>query len=538
MTGFRFQIPPGWPPAPPGWVPPEGWQPPLDWPPAPPGWQFWVLEDQPSADPAPDPSDSVSTEQPAEAVATQSTGEQEFHQEPEEPAGEADADELDDLPSEENYSPDLEEAAPEALDAESQMDASDPDEEHPEAEPETGQATQQEAPPAVTSEASVASDDSGSAKHSRSDVERLVRQRDNLEKEVERLRRRLDGFDVLADVGIYQYRHPLDSSAEYKAQLEHLRDEIKESVRAGHAIEASDMFAYNNSLAQGRRMVRDLSTLMLRAYNAEAENCVRTVRAGSVPAAVARLGRSVEAVAKLGSMMDMRVSPDFHAMRVREIELTGDFLMKVQAEREEAREERARLREERRAEAELAAERERLEKEKSHYLNALASLVAQGKSEDAAEIERRLLEIDGAIEANDYRAANIRAGYVYVISNIGAFGADVVKIGMTRRLEPMDRIRELGDASVPFPFDVHAIYFSDDAVSLENSLHKRFADRRINQVNLRREFFYATPEQVKEVLATQVGNLLEFTDEPEAEQYRQSVTIRESLEESDNDTAL
>jgi Meiotically up-regulated gene 113 len=111
---------------------------------------------------------------------------------------------------------------------------------------------------------------------------------------------------------------------------------------------------------------------------------------------------------------------------------------------------------------------------------------------------------------------------VYVISNIGTFGAGVVKIGLTRRLEPMDRIRELGDASVPFPFDVHAIYFSDDAVTLESELHAAFSERRLNHVNLRREFFFANPQQVRKVLADKVGNLLEFTEDPEATQYFQS----------------
>src|SRR5690606_9077893 len=117
-------------------------------------------------------------------------------------------------------------------------------------------------------------------------------------------------------------------------------------------------------------------------------------------------------------------------------------------------------REEKKAEAELAAERERLDKERAHILNALEALRSSGAEADAAfDLTARLAEIDGAIEQNDYRAANIRAGYVYVISNRGAFGQHVVKIGMTRRLEPMDRVRELGDASVPFPFDIHALFF-------------------------------------------------------------------------------
>ncbi len=98
----------------------------------------------------------------------------------------------------------------------------------------------------------------------------------------------------------------------------------------------------------------------------------------------------------------------------------------------------------------------------------------------------------------------------------------MVKIGMTRRLEPMDRVRELGDASVPFPFNVHALFFAEDAVTVETELHRAFASSRVNVVNERREFFFATPEQVRVVLAEKVGNLLEFTGDPEATQYLQS----------------
>jgi hypothetical protein len=137
-------------------------------------------------------------------------------------------------------------------------------------------------------------------------------------------------------------------------------------------------------------------------------------------------------------------------------------------------------------------------------------------------LTEKLDGVDQAIADNDYRAANIRAGYVYVISNEGAFGKNMVKIGLTRRLEPLDRVRELGDASVPFPFDVHALYFSEDAVTLETELHHAFAEKRVNQVNERREFFFATPHEVRLVLADKVGNLLEFTEEPEATQFRQS----------------
>ncbi len=134
----------------------------------------------------------------------------------------------------------------------------------------------------------------------------------------------------------------------------------------------------------------------------------------------------------------------------------------------------------------------------------------------------KLADVQHAIENVDYRQANIRAGYVYVISNIGAFGPNMVKIGMTRRLEPNDRIRELGDASVPFRFDVHTLFFADDAVTVESKLHRAFADRRVNRLNLRREFFYATTGEVLDVLKSTIGEVVEYTAEPEAEEFRLS----------------
>jgi hypothetical protein len=333
----------------------------------------------------------------------------------------------------------------------------------------------------------------------------------------------LDDQQVLQDAGIYRYHHPLENAALYKDRLAQLNRQIDDMVQAGRAVLAADMFTFSGSLAKGRKMVADLSKLMLRAYNAEADNCVRSLRSGNITTASRRLEAAMSAIEKLGVTMEMRVNPDYHTLRVAELQLTADYQMKLQEEREQAREERALLREQRRAEAELATERARLEKEHAHYLNALETLRANGDSVAAEDLTARLADIEKAIAANDYRIANIRAGYVYVISNIGAFGPNIVKIGMTRRLEPMDRVRELGDASVPFRYDVHALHFSGDAVTLEHELHEFFAHRRVNHVNERREFFFATPAEVREVLVEKAGGLLEYTEAPEALEYLQSV---------------
>jgi hypothetical protein len=325
---------------------------------------------------------------------------------------------------------------------------------------------------------------------------------------------------VLQEVGIYTYRHRLDDAVAYRDRLTALQEEMRAAVKEGTAIVASDMFSYNNSLAKGRKMTADFGKLMLRAYNAEADICVRTIRAGNLATGVKRLEKAAATISKLGAMMEMRVAERYHALRVDELALTADYLMKVQEEREEQRAERERLREERKVELELAVQRQKLDKEHAHYTRVLESLTDD--PDGRQRILDKLADLEGAIADNDYRKTNIRAGYVYVISNRGAFGPDVVKIGMTRRLDPMDRVRELGSASVPFPFDVHALYFAGDAVTLESRLHAVFGERRLNHANLRREYFFATAAEVRDALAAEVGNLLEYTEEPEATQYFQS----------------
>jgi hypothetical protein len=331
----------------------------------------------------------------------------------------------------------------------------------------------------------------------------------------------LDDEQILQDVGIYRYHHPLENASAYRERLDDLGARIADLVRAGNAIEMSSSFSFDNSLAKGRKMTSDLGKLMLRAYNAEVDNSLRSLRAGNVVTATRRVEASRAAIKKLGAMMQMHIGDAFHALRLEEIELTSDYLMKKQEEREAALEERARLREERKVAAELEEERAKLNKERSHLVNALEALRSSGSSD--IELEQRLAELDDAITQNDLRAANIRAGYVYIISNRGAFGADVVKIGLTRRLEPLDRVNELGGASVPFRFDVHGLFFSEDAVTLEAELHEHFAPNRLNHANARKEFFFASPSEVHEVLVSKIGNLLEFTEHAESTEYMQSV---------------
>ena len=332
----------------------------------------------------------------------------------------------------------------------------------------------------------------------------------------------------LQEAGIYEYAHPLSDAVAYKDLLTRIKTDTKALVTAGRAVAASTTWQVNGSAAQGRKMVADFSKLLLRAYNAEADNCVRTVTPHSRRASLERLSTAAATIEKLGRTMDIHITSEYHRIRLYEIELTADYLAKVENERERMREERERLRDEQAAQREIEREKARLAKEQAHYQNVLQRLrEGDGAPEAIAEIQAKLAEIGVEVDKVISREANIRAGWVYVISNIGAFGDRVVKIGMTRRLEPMDRVRELGDASVPFRFDVHVLIFSNDALTLESRLHNALQDRKVNQVNIAREFFYATPSEVKEHLKSIAGqHLLEYREEPEAPEWRASGSHR------------
>ena len=317
---------------------------------------------------------------------------------------------------------------------------------------------------------------------------RLTTERGELERHLHELQQRVvvtQEEEVLQEVGVYRYRHPLSDSVAYKDALQRLQGQIKAMNRAeGGAIEATTTWQVNGSAARGpqdgpRHLQAHASRLQRRSRQprpwseaVQASHRRRPTREGRVHHREARDG-NVDPVAGL---------PPAPSPRARTHRgLPGEAGSR---EGEGARGEGT-AREERKVQQEIQRERERLNKEKQHYLNALAALEAKGDAEGAERLRTQLADVEQALSDVDYRAANIRAGYVYVISNVGALGQKMIKVGMTRRLEPMDRVRELSDASVPFNFDVHALLFSEDAVAVKTQMHQRLADRRVNRVNLR-----------------------------------------------------
>jgi stress response protein SCP2 len=367
----------------------------------------------------------------------------------------------------------------------------------------------------------------------RSELDRLSERRDALVQEVAVLDRRVreareaivetDELRLLQQVGYYQFRHPLDDVLSSKQRLDGLRTRIKQAIGKRTAVHGKSGWMVNGSLKEGADLVRQFGDLMLRTYNIEADNCVRTVRAHTVDAAKKRLDRTREAIVKNGSTMGVAIDESFHVLRLEELQLTADHHLRVEQEKEDAREERHRQREEVKAQEEFKRRKKDLLKEQVHYQSLLERSRLSGDKAGLLTARERLAEIAESIEEVEEMAANTRVGYVYVISNVGAFGDRIVKIGLTRREDPLQRVYELGSASVPFKFDVHALVFSQDAVALEGALHREFDQRRVNRVNRRREFFRVDLAEVRAALEKLGTNhVVEFRELAEAPEWRQS----------------
>lgn len=347
----------------------------------------------------------------------------------------------------------------------------------------------------------------------------LDRKRDAVKEEIAELERNLR----LEQAGGVLQSHPAEDSVALQGQIRSLKAELTDAVRGGTAVASHDVIDTSaKTAAQRRKIAKDLRSLVLRAFNSEADAIIAGATARNGDASAEKIYRAADQLERLAAVVGGKVTEAFVALKVRELGLAVAHQEAKALERGLEKERRAELREQAKAERELEAERARLGKEMTHYENVRAALEAKGDLDAVARMDEKIAEIQEGIEDVEQRAANIRAGYVYVISNVGAFGPEMVKIGLTRRLDPMDRVRELGDASVPFGFDVHALFFSDDAVAVEAELHRRFAGERVNRVNLRREFFRATPAEVRDALRDITGDLIEFREDPEALQYFES----------------
>lgn len=341
----------------------------------------------------------------------------------------------------------------------------------------------------------------------------------------------------LESFGLYTPKYRLANSAEYKARLDVLRDEQKQSARGLSAeVDKWESHAVELTKAQWKRLRKDALKLALRSFNSESEYCIDNVKFSNLEKMEERIRRSFETCNKLLNSVEAWWKDIVLERKLQELYLAHEYQLKRQEEKEKARQAREDQREQEKLEREIRDSRAKIEKERRHFLAAIQKLqhrVANSNDpQERQELQTRIQEInnqnsqlDEDERQLDYREQNARAGYVYVISNIGAFGEGVFKIGMTRRLEPMDRVDELGDASVPFRFDVHALVFSDNAPALEAKLHSHFAAGRVNKVNGRKEFFRANIKEIESVIRENYDSVVEVVHAAPAEQFRESIRL-------------
>lgn len=345
---------------------------------------------------------------------------------------------------------------------------------------------------------------------------------------------------LVQDFGLYEPRYSFINADSYKAELTNIRNMQKSMIKDGSAVSGNADWQVNGSAVRGRKMIKDMQKLLLRAFNSECDEIINKVKYNNYDSSVKKMERSFNAIAKLGVTMAISITSDYYDLKIQELQLALEYQIQKQREKEEKAELRAQQREEARLQKELKEQRKNIDKERKHYEQALSNInkqLSSSSDEDTEDLNKKkeeiiqsLSDIDTKIKNIDYREANQKAGYVYVISNIGSFGEGIYKIGMTRRLNPQERVDELGDASVPFKFDVHAMIFSEDAPALEAKLHKAFENRKLNLVNQRREFFKVSLDEIKEVVKNNFDKTVEFVDVPDADQYRISLKMKETMQ--------
>lgn len=369
--------------------------------------------------------------------------------------------------------------------------------------------------------------------HLSQEYEQALAKYKELKKEVSLLEENLEDISF----GLYKPHFSFQASEDYRTALENLRNRERQLIRDGRASVSAVQWTVSNSARKGERMVKQYTKLLLRAFNGECDAAVANVSWNNITKMEERVHKSFEAVNRLGGEMQMSVTQEFLKLKLDELRLTHEYEEKRYQEREEQRRIREQIREEERAQREIEKAQEEAEQEEVRYQKALEKARAEAALATGAQLEKlteqirsfesKLDEARTIKERAVSRAQLTKSGFVYVISNVGSFGERVYKIGLTRRLEPMERVYELGDASVPFPFDLHAMLYSDNAPELENSLHQLLEERRFNLVNPRREFYRDVELEEIEAFVRSRGLSAQFIKHPEAREYRETLAVRQ-----------
>ncbi|EIW9272229.1 DUF4041 domain-containing protein [Klebsiella variicola] len=367
----------------------------------------------------------------------------------------------------------------------------------------------------------------------------------NLRAEYEREKKEAESFKETLELyaseagtieqGFYEPQFSFPTSERFMQSIRDNREEQKELHNNNNAVWCSTEWTVSGSKREGKKFSNRIIKLTLRAFNGECDAAISGCSYRNVNTMKKRIQKAYETLNKMNEVNQVLIGKKFLELKLQELALVYEYHEKRYQEREEQRELRAQMLEEERAQKELDKAVKEAEAEEKRYKAALEKAreeLAQAQEGQRTEWQNKVNELEEALalaEQEGQRAISMaqqtRAGHVYIISNIGSFGETVFKIGMTRRLNPQDRVDELGGASVPFRFDVHAMIKSDDAPSLETALHQRFTDARVNKVNHRKEFFNVSLDEIKQAVYDLCGDKADFIETALAKDYFETKAI-------------
>lgn len=318
------------------------------------------------------------------------------------------------------------------------------------------------------------------------------------------------------------------TSEECKNKLSLIKAEEQEAIKSSSVI---------TTIPVGNKKQLDSnSKQILRCFNSECDNVLLNLSVKNIDSSRNKITKSFESLNKIFAVDGVQMNRSLLEYKLEELNLVYTYELKKEQEKELQKAIKEQMLEEEKVRKEIEQQKAKIEKDQTQCSNEINKLMAyMQKTENDTEkqlyidkiqeLEAKLKQLEADKETVLEREANARAGYVYIISNIGSFGENVYKIGMTRRLEPMDRIKELSSASVPFEFDVHAMIFSDDAPALETSLHQTFDKKRVNLVNAHKEFFRVSLDEIEDVVKSNYNNTVTFTRIPVAKEYNETLEI-------------
>lgn len=342
----------------------------------------------------------------------------------------------------------------------------------------------------------------------------------------------LDGDFTAIECGLYKPQFDFETSLEYKNKLEELYYEQKKKIKDNSALICK---APNQSDRLVKKLIKNLSKLALNYFNNECRVIINKVKWNNANQIIERIYKIYENVNEILEFpAEMEITKEYRDLKIKELQLTYEYELKKKDEKEREALFRETMKEEEKRRKEIEEAKRQTEFETNLYEKALKEIELKLQTahetekirfeEEIEELKKKLEQCKENERKISEAEKGVKNGHIYVISNIGSFGKDIYKIGMTRRLEPEERVDELGNASVPFKFDIHAMIKSDNAPELEYRLHKAFENKRVNRVNLRKEFFNVSLDEIAQEVHKYNANIM-FVKEPEALEFRESQEI-------------